>query len=285
MSTAPIGIFDSGMGGLTIVKAIHNLLPQENLIYFGDTKHNPWGDKSKETIKHYSLRICDILLEHQCKAIVVACNTASAVAFKEIQAHSKNIPIINVIDPVINYIGNTFNNARIGLVGTKQTIASKSYLEKLQALQAQNQKNNIQLQALATPLLVPLIEEGLADSLPAKLILHMYLANEELKGIQALILGCTHYPLLKAQVENFYEHKIPIIDSTKLTAICLQQILSQKNLLNKGNTPAQQIFYISDHNPHFVKLAKLFFYNEITLLPLSFLEQNVEVMAMPAAIG
>ena len=272
MSTAPIGIFDSGMGGLTIVKAVHNLLPQENIIYFGDTQHTPWGDKSKETIKHYAIKICEILLEHGCKAIVIACNTASAVAYKEITAYAKDIPIINVIDPVVNFVSNEFDNTNIGLIGTKQTIASNNYLEKIHA-----KTNNIQVQALATPLLVPLIEEGLANSLPAKLILNMYLANEQLKDIQALILGCTHYPLLKAQVEDFYEHKIPIIDSTHLTANCLQQVLKQQNLLNKQDTTAKQLFYLSDHNPHFVKLAKLFFYSNITLKPLPLWETETSI--------
>lgn len=260
MSTAPIGIFDSGIGGLTIVKAIHNLLPQENIIYFGDTQHTPWGDKSKATIQHYALKICDILLEHKCKTIVIACNTASAVAYKEIKHHVKGISVINVIDPVVDFISSKFSNANIGLIGTKQTIASNNYVEKIQ-----KKTNHIQVQALATPILVPLIEEGLANSLPAKLILNMYLENVQLKNIDALILGCTHYPLLKKHIEEFYSHKIPIIDSTDLTASCLQQTLQQHNLQNKQPIKAEQTFYLSDHNPHFVKLAKLFFNNDITL--------------------
>jgi glutamate racemase len=269
VSTAPIGIFDSGMGGLTIVKAIHSLLPQENIIYFGDTQHTPWGDKSKETIKHYALRICDILLEHNCKAIVIACNTASAVAHKEIQSHVKDIPVINVIDPVVDFVSCEFNNTNIGLIGTKQTIASNNYVKKIQA-----KTKHIQVHSLATPLLVPLIEEGLVNSLPAKLILNMYLAKEQLKDIQALILGCTHYPLLKEQIEDFYERKIPIIDSTKLTALCLQQILQQQNLFNKQGNKPKQTFYLSDHNPHFAKLAKLFFYTDIILRPFPLWEMD-----------
>lgn len=274
MSTAPIGIFDSGMGGLTIVKAIHNLLPYENIIYFGDTQHTPWGDKSKDAIKHYATSICDILLNHGCKVIVVACNTASAVAYQAIQKHTKDIPIINVIDPVVDFISTKLDNKKIGLIGTKQTVASNNYIEKIRA-----KTTTIQVQALATPLLVPLIEEGMANTLPAKLILNMYLADPQLQNIQALILGCTHYPLLKEQIQDFYENKVLIIDSTKLTAFCLQQILLQQNLANQNHTHAKQVFYISDHNPHFVKLAKLFFPHDITVspFPLWEIETNIKL--------
>jgi glutamate racemase len=274
LSTAPIGIFDSGMGGLTIVKAINNLLPNENIIYFGDTQHNPWGDKSKEAIKNYAIKICDVLLDHGCKAIVIACNTASAVAYKEIQQHTKNIPIINVIDPVVDFIWQQFNNKTIGLIGTKQTISSNNYLEKIQA-----KTTSIKIRALATPLLVPLIEEGMATTLPAKLILHMYLANPQLQNIEALILGCTHYPLLREQIQDFYANKIAIIDSTKLTALCLQKILTTLHLSNDTPNAVKQIFYISDHNPHFVNLANLFFPNDITLEPFPLWEQEAMIMA------
>lgn len=264
MNTAPIGIFDSGIGGLTIVKAIQQLLPQENLIYYGDTKHTPWGDKATTTIKSYAVEICEILSAKGCKAIVIACNTASAVAYQEIINFAPNIPIINVIDPVVNYVAHNFKEKIIGLIGTKQTIASKSYLAKITA-----KTTTITLKALATPLLVPLIEEGLTNSLPTKLILNMYLANEQLQDIQALILGCTHYPLLKIQIAEFYNQQIPIIDATTLTAISVQQILTNQQLLNPGLTPASKTFYISDHNPHFIKLAKLFGEPEIILHPIA----------------
>ena len=138
----------------------------------------------------------------------------------------------------------------------------------------------IQVQALATPLLVPLIEEGMADTLPTKLILNMYLANSQLQNIEALILGCTHYPLLKAQIQDFYANKIAIIDSTALTALRLQEVLNKQGLNNKQASIAKQTFYISDHNPHFIKLAKLFFPNDIKLVPhpLWELETRAKVM-------
>lgn len=264
LATAPIGIFDSGIGGLTVVKAINTLLPQENIIYFGDTLHSPWGDKSQAAIEHYCIKICEFLLQHNCKSIVVACNTASAVAYQAIQQQAQHVPIINVIDPVVTFIAKEFNNTTIGLIGTKQTITSNNYVNKIFA-----KTSTVQVKALATPLLVPLIEEGLANTLPTKLIIDRYLANPTLQKIKALILGCTHYPLLKEQIQNFYgnNNQIPIIDSTKLTADCLKQVLIDQNLINKTTTTANHVFYLSDHNPHFTKLAKLFFPTDITLLP------------------
>ena len=265
MATAPIGIFDSGMGGLTVVQAISKLLPNENLIYFGDTQHTPWGDKSPAAIKHYATNICDMLLAKGCKAIVIACSTASAVAAIEIEHIARHIPVLNVIDPVVDFVAQQFKHAKIGLIGTKQTVASNNYLQKLAI-----KNSSLQIQAVATPLLVPLIEEGMAKTKPLELILAMYLQEPVLAGIDALILGCTHYPLLKQQIEDFYNHSIPIIDATKLTADCLQQLLINNNLINHNSAAAKHVFYMSDDNQHFAKLAKIFFPGDIQLelLPL-----------------
>ena len=256
LSTAPIGIFDSGMGGLTVAKAISEALPNENFIYFGDTMHTPWGDKSKQTIEYYSIKICDFLLQYDCKVIVVACNTASSVAYTQLQKHLQDkVHIINVIDPVIDLICEKFADKNIGLIGTKQTILSKSYNNKIKANNV-----NINLQSLATPLLVPLIEEGFLNSTALDLILKEYLLHPVLKNIDALILGCTHYPLIRTQIQEFYENKITIIDSAKLTALYLQNFLKEKKMQSKENN-TNKIFYISDYNPHFIETANLFFPN------------------------
>lgn len=292
--SAPIGIFDSGIGGLTIAQAIHKLMPNEKLVYFGDTYHTPWGDKSRQTIEHYATTICEFLLARHCKAIVVACNTASAVAYEFIkQSVGQRALLINVIDPIIDYLTNAKNLSNnhlhfknIGLIGTKQTVASASYAKKLAAT-----NRTLSLHALATPLLVPLIEEGFLDKPACKLILAEYLASPILQNIDALILGCTHYPLLKQQIQEFYVNNskyinnknkvIQLIDSAEHTAQYLQQLLQQHHLLNTTEPSAlselskhselsahleqnppnilSKDLFISDYNPHFVKIAQQFF--------------------------
>lgn len=266
MRSSPIGIFDSGIGGLTVAKAINQLMPAENLIYFGDTYHSPWGDKSKVVIEHYVTTICDFLLAQHCKAIIVACNTASAVASSYITKYVANrAHVVNVIDPTVEYIGKNMAGQRIGLIGTKQTIASASYTSRIAEVAA-----DIEVRSLATHLLVSLIEEGFIDKPACALILEEYLSNPILDNISALILGCTHYPLLKTQISAFYKttenkKEVTLIDNAALTADYLQRLLIDNNLANANNT-AQNQFFISDYNPHFVSIAQHFF-TDYTLTP------------------
>jgi glutamate racemase len=192
----PIGIFDSGIGGLTVAKAIHQRLPQESIIYFGDTAHTPWGNQSATAIQHYATRISQTLLDHNCKIIVIACNTASAAALEAVQRIVRDRALLfNVIDPVIDHLSKFHQGQTVGLIGTKQTIKSEAYLNRLS-----RQAANIQLQSLATPLLAPLIEEGFSNTTSAQEIIDHYLQHPSLANITALILGCTHYPLIKQQV-------------------------------------------------------------------------------------
>jgi glutamate racemase len=253
---SPIGIFDSGMGGLTVAHAVSKLLPNENILYFGDTLHTPWGDKSVAAIQGYAAKICTFLLEQQCKAILIACNTASAVAYSVAKELVKEKALLlNVIDPVIAHIQENYADQRIGLIGTKQTIRSNAYKERINALDKQ-----LELVSLATPLFVPLIEEGYAGSPVAKTVIQDYLGNASLKEINALILGCTHYPLIKSAITNYYQHKIEVIDSAELAAKALKMALIEENLLNKNTkTEPQHAFYISDNNEFFLNLAQLFF--------------------------
>jgi len=254
--SAPIGIFDSGMGGLTVTKTITEMLPNENIIYFGDTAHMPWGDKSPATIQSYALRICDFLLEYECKYIVVACHTASAAAYEVIKTHVGNrAQVLNVIDPVINHITDFHVNKKIGLIGTKQTVRSNTYQTRLSCL-----NKNITLHSLATPLLVPLIEEGFAHKAIAEMIIHEYLSHSELVDIQAIILGCTHYPIIKHYIQTYYakHHPIDIIDTATLTATLLKEQLSTADLLNTDQDP-KRLFYVSDHSEFFTATANLFF--------------------------
>lgn len=264
--TAPIGVFDSGMGGLTVTKTITEMLPNENIIYFGDTAHTPWGDKSPTTIQTYAIRICDFLLDHGCKWIVVACHTASAAAFDIIKSHIGNRAcLLNVIDPVIDHISVHHSNQNIGLIGTKQTIRSNTYHSRL----AHSDKN-ITLQSLATPLLVPLIEEGFAHNMVAEMIIHEYLAHPTLNNIQAIILGCTHYPIIQHYIQTYYAKKNPvtIIDTAILTAALLKQKLIQQALINDQPDP-KHLFYVSDHSEFFATTANLFFPGGVHLQPVT----------------
>jgi glutamate racemase len=257
--TAPIGVFDSGIGGLTVVSEISKLLPNEHIIYFGDTCHTPWGDKSRTVIEHYALAIVDFLMQNHCKVIVIACNTASAVATDALQQHLHGVvPVVNVIDPTVEHVVECLRLKKVGLIGTKQTIASRAYVHKF--WQHPLVDPRFELAMLATPLLVGLIEEGFTHKDAANLILTEYLQHPNLQGIEALILGCTHYPLLKAQIANFYGQKseFPIIDSAVLTALKLQVLLQAQQLLTPQQQPGNRELYISDYNPHFVSIAEHF---------------------------
>jgi glutamate racemase len=260
LSSNPIGIFDSGVGGLTVAHAVTQLLPNENIIYFGDTAHLPWGDKSTAAIQAYSIKICDVLLKQNCKVILIACNTASSAAYELVKEYvgSKAI-VIDVIEPMVSYVREHYANKKIGLIGTRQTVSSNVYKKKIDELNV-----DVQLQALATPLLVPLIEEGQDKKKLIAEIVEDYLNNAELKNIAALILACTHYPLIKTYIEKFYQNKVEILDSSEITARALKGLLEYHNLLNRSSA-GQKHFYVSDYTNTFVEMAKLFFQEDIRL--------------------
>lgn len=257
----PIGIFDSGMGGLTNAKEIKRLLPNESLIYFGDSKHLPYGDKSKEVIIEYSEQITKFLLEKKCKAIVIACNTATANALKEVKliAKEKNVPVYDVISPVAEKVAFTFNQ-NVGVIATKSTILSHIYKKSIKKL-----NSHIEIQELATPLLVPVIEEGYNNHEVSNIVLKTYLSNKKLQNIDSLILGCTHYPIILEEVKHFYQNKIQVIDSPLIVANYIKQDLTKKNLLISENKNPSYEFYVSDLTPTFIKLAKKFFGSNINL--------------------
>lgn len=264
VSSAPIGIFDSGMGGLTVAKSIVNTLPNENLIYFGDTLHLPYGDKSRNAIESYSLRICDFLIERNCKLIMVACNSASAAAFETIKQHVKNIPLLNVIDPIIHFFKENAQYNKIGLIATRQTVSSNAYQSKFKEAGIK-----VDLKALAAPLLVPLIEFGYCRSHVMDTVIKDYLSSEAISDIDALILGCTHYPLVKDKIRHFYLNRkkptnIKLVDSTHLIPETIHVLLKSHNLINPVG-PSHQKFFVSDYTDAFEETAKLFFGNSITL--------------------
>ncbi len=257
----PIGIFDSGIGGLTVANAVTRLLPNESIVYFGDTAHTPWGDKSTAAIQAYSIRICDMLLQQNCKLILIACNTASSAAYELVKEYLGNrAQLVDVIDPIVAHMREHYADKVIGLIGTKQTISSNIYKKKIDALNV-----GIQLQSVATPLLVPLIEEGFADSKITEETIRQYLSLPNLNNIEALILGCTHYPLIKNYILNFYQHKITIIDACEIVAHSVQGLLSFHNLLNRDTSSHKKIFYVSDYTATFEEHAKFFFSEAIHL--------------------
>jgi glutamate racemase len=262
-ANAPIGIFDSGIGGLTVANAISKHLPNEQFIYFGDTAHLPYGDKSPDSIKYYAIRISQFLLENKCKAIIIACNTASAIAYETVKDFvGKKAVVINVIDPVVEHVSNNSKLHKIGVIGTKATVKANVYEKKITLLNPE-----LKVASLATPLLAPMIEEGFFNNKISRTVINSYLSTPRLKKIDSLILACTHYPLIKNEINDYYKKEVKIIDSADVVAIYTKNILSYHKLLN---TKASKInkshrFFVSDFTESFEKSAKHFFKDKILL--------------------
>jgi len=256
----PIGIFDSGIGGLTVANAIHRLLPDETLIYFGDTAHLPYGDKAPESIKGYSVKIADFLLSQGCKMIVIACNTASSIAYDAVKKHvGSKATVVDVINPVVHEVSNLKKVKHVGVIGTRATIKSNAY-----ALRISEANPQMKVSSLATPLLAPMIEEGFFNNKISRTIINSYLSRPKIKKIDALILACTHYPLIKPEIEEYYKKGINIVDSADIVARHVQNLLESKNLLNTKLTRKHR-FYISDFTKSFEESTKIFFKGKIKL--------------------
>lgn len=257
---APIGLFDSGVGGLTVASAIKTILPEEEMIYFGDTAHLPYGDKSRETIIEYSLDITNFLLSRNCKIILVACNSASSNAYSEIrQFVGERALVMNVIDPVVNAVKKDSNIKTLGVIGTKATVNSGSYEYAIKDIRPE-----VEVLSMATPLFVPMIEEGFIFDDISNAIIRSYLSRRELSGIDSLILGCTHYPIIKNQISRFFNFNVNVLDSAFIVAEELKSMLGKNELFKKGNT-GKNHFYVSDHTDYFEVIAKMFFGEKISL--------------------
>ncbi|HKL39468.1 MAG TPA: glutamate racemase [Cryomorphaceae bacterium] len=256
----PIGIFDSGIGGLTVASAINELMPEERLIYFGDTAHLPYGEKTAKTIQGYSEKITRFLLKNDCKAIVIACNSASATAYPNVREIAPtDIPVINVIDPTVNYAATKYAKGKIGVIGTKATVNSRSYAKRIQKVNP-----DLKVSMMATPLLVSMIEEGFFNNRISQAIINNYLEKSTLKGIQALILGCTHFPLIKQEVESFYSGKTEVIDSSTIVAQSLQAELQKRGYLSTKLKDNHR-FIVSEKTHSFEQSTKLFFGEKLKL--------------------
>ncbi len=262
LTTRPIGIFDSGIGGLTVARAVAQALPHERLVYFGDTAHLPYGDKSTAAIQAYAVKICDLLLRQQCKVILIACNSASAAAYELVREYvGSKAQVLNVIDPIVAHVGRQYAGRTVGLIGTKQTVNSNVYKKKIDNLDA-----GVDLRSLATPLLAPMIEEGFFNDSIASNVIETYLSNSALDGIEALVLACTHYPLIKQQIAEFYQGRTEVLDASDVVAQHVRQYLAAQQLLARPASAApRHHFYVSDFTRSFEESTRIFFGQEVQL--------------------
>lgn len=247
--TAPIGVFDSGIGGLTVAREIMRQLPEENVVYFGDTARVPYGSKSKNNIIRYSEQIVRFLMTKQVKAIVIACNTASALALEEVQKQV-DIPIIGVIVPGARAAVRETKNQKIGVIGTEATIRSETYTKEIQRQIAQ-----ATVMGVPCPLFVPLVEEGFAKHKITEEVIDIYLSDMRNSDVDTMILGCTHYPLLRSKIMAYFGDRVQIVNPAYETAIDLKQILREKGIENQSKEPAVYEFYVSDAAEKFTKFA------------------------------
>jgi glutamate racemase len=256
-----IGIFDSGIGGLTVANAISRLLPLEHLVYFGDTEHMPYGEKSADLIQEFSTKITKFLIEEKkCKAIVIACNTASAMAYSQLkETYLGHVPIINVIDPMVELLIDRAYSI-FGIIATRGTVESNTYQDKI-CRRIPNQNYSI----LATPLLATMIEEGFINDEVSQSILNSYLNFDGFKDIDALVLACTHYPLIADMISNFFNHKVEIIKSGDIVAEKLNYILNKEGLQATQPKLVLDEFIVSDLTKNFENSAKNFYGKQIIL--------------------
>lgn len=256
--TSPIGIFDSGIGGLTVAKAVMKKLPGEDIIYFGDTARVPYGIKSEEVIRRYAGQITRFLLNRQVKMILIACNTVSAVARPAVEKIATGTPVLDVIEAGSQAAIETGSD-QIGVIGTLATIGSNAYEQALKI-----QVPDIKVISKACPLLVPLAEEGWTDNKIAMNALELYLAPFKNNGVKTLILGCTHYPLFKSSIREFFKDSpLEIIDSADAIASSAREALKSMRLSNPSGSTGRFNCYVSDRPQRFQELAERFLGREI----------------------
>jgi glutamate racemase len=252
MNRAPVGIFDSGIGGLTVARAIYERLPRESTIYFGDTARVPYGPKSPDTVKRYSLEILHWLLEQGVKAVVVACNTSTAHALRALQEASP-VPVLGVIKPGARAAIAAGRDGPIGVIGTAGTIASDAYNRAIQALAP-----GVPVVQRACPLFVPFVEEGWFDHPATELVAADYLRELREACVRSLVLGCTHYPLLRPLLQRIMGPEVTLIDSGQATAAALETILVDKALAAPRDAPTGHRFVVSDDEARFRQVGARF---------------------------
>lgn len=251
-STKPIGVFDSGIGGLTVVKRLAATLPNEDIIYFGDTARVPYGSKSNSTVIEYSIQDTNFLLSKNVKAVVVACNTASSVAINNLKENF-DIPIIGMIEPGAAMAIRETKNKKIGVIGTRSTISNQAYSNEIKKLDV-----SIKVFEKACPLFVPLAEEGWIGHNATYEIAEEYLAELRKLDIDTLVLGCTHYPILAKVIQKVMGDNLSMIDSGVASAEIIKNVLNERGLENKKEEPGVSEFYVSDIPTTFKTVAELF---------------------------
>lgn len=251
ITQAPIGVFDSGVGGLTVAREIMRNLPNEKIVYFGDTARVPYGSKSKETVLRYSRQIVRFLQTQEVKAIVIACNTASAMALNEIQQEIE-IPIIGVVRPGVKAAVKTTKNKRIGVIGTAATVGTHIYRELIQGINPQ-----IEVLEKSCPLLCPLVEEGWLKDPITDEVLRRYLEPLLEEGIDSLIMGCTHYPLLRSAMKRMVGEPVNLVNPAYETALSLGELLNVHGIANQGHKEEEfpYRFFVSDMAERFTQFA------------------------------
>jgi glutamate racemase len=252
MNRSPIGIFDSGIGGLTVARALFEQLPGESTVYFGDTARVPYGPKSPETVRRYSLEILRWLLDQQVKAVVIACNTSTAHALETLQAESP-VPVIGVIEPGAAAAASVGGERPIGVIGTAGTIASNAYAKAIRRV-----RPDAMVEQRACPLFVPLVEEGWFEHPAGDLIAREYLAPLTAAGVGALVLGCTHYPLLKPLLQRVMGPGVRLIDSGEETARVVASAIRERGLEAPDGAPAGHRFVVSDDEARFRQVGVRF---------------------------
>ena len=248
----PIGVFDSGLGGLTAIKQLIRFLPKEDIIYLGDTARLPYGNKSKRTIIKFSTQNTLYLLRFNVKLIVIACNTSSSFALNALKKNYK-IPIIGVIEPGVRKALELTGNKRIGVIGTNATIGSNAYQKRI--LKADS---SIKIFAQSCPLFVPLVEEGWLEEKATSNIIRKYLAPLKNKGIDTLILGCTHYPLLKSSIKKIMGPAVKLVDSAREVALSAKQLLDEKDIASGQNRKGEIKFFLTDEPCRFKAVGEKF---------------------------
>jgi glutamate racemase len=261
----PIGVFDSGIGGLTVVKALRDLLPNENVFYLGDTARVPYGPKSPATVQRYAVELAGILTQKNAKALVVACNTVSSVALP-LLTKKFSAPVIGVIEPGARAALQATRNRHIGVIGTRATIRSGAYDKTLRAAD-----DNVRVSSRACPLLVPLIEEGLLNDEVTDQMIIRYLEPMLADGIDTLVLGCTHYPLLKNAIARALKRQIMLVDSAENCARAVEEILDQQSLRAASSNRGALHVALTDAADNFLNVARdalQLSFGEIELQPL-----------------
>ncbi|MDD3766528.1 MAG: glutamate racemase [Eubacteriales bacterium] len=257
MDLRPIGIFDSGLGGLTVVKSVFDILPGESIVYFGDTGRVPYGTRSRETIIKYSAQDVNFLLTKDVKGIIIACGTASSVALEHVKGQT-DVPIIGVVKATARAAALATKNKKVAVIGTSGTINSGSYEREIKKADP-----DIKVFPKACPLFVPLVENGYAKSEAAHLVAKDYLLPLKNEGVDTIILGCTHYPLLKDIISDIMGDDTVLVDSGGPVALEFKKMLMQKDMLNFGGGKPTHEYYVSDDVESFSYLGSLFLESEI----------------------